>query len=106
MAMKIYQGDQYALPIIVKRGNQVQTPSSMNKLEVILAGMRKLWPGEIVYHEATQTFLFPLDQIESFGLEEDTYDALGRAYYSDGTISGWIKVGSIRVIEMEGAQVL
>ena len=106
MALKIYQGDQYAIPITVKRGGQVQTAESIYKLEIILAGMRKLYPGEIIYHEATQKFLFPLDQSDSFSLDADTYDAIGRAYYTDGTISGWQKLGSINVLEMEGAETL
>ena len=106
MAMKIYQGDQYALPVTVRREGQVQTADTVRKLEIILAGIRKMWPGDIVYHEATQKFLFPLDQADSFSLEADTYDALGRAYYTDGTISGWQKLSSINVIEMEGAQTL
>lgn len=106
MAIRIYQGDQYALPVTVRRGGQVQTADTVRKLEIILAGIRKVWPGDIVYHEATQKFLFPLDQADSFSLEADTYDALGRAYYTDGTISGWQKLGSISVVEMEGAQTL
>lgn len=106
MALKIYQGDQYAIPITVKRGGQVQTADSIYKLEIILAGMRKLYPGEIIYHEATQKFFFPLDQSDSLELEADNYDALARVYYTDGTISGWQKLGSINVIEMEGAETL
>lgn len=104
--MKIYQGDQYAIPITVKRGGQVQTADSVQKLEIILAGLRKVYPSEIIYHELTQKFLFPLSQEESLALEADTYDALGRAYYADGTISGWQKLGDITIIEMEGAQPL
>lgn len=106
MALKIYQGDQYAIPITVKRAGQVQTASSIYRLEIILAGMRKLYPGEIMYHEATQKFLFPLNQSDSLALEADSYDALGRAYYMDGTISGWQKLGSISILEMEGAETL
>lgn len=106
MALKIYQGDQYAIPITVKRRGQVQTADNIYKLEIILAGMRKLYPGEIMYHEATQKFLFPLNQSDSLALEAYSYDALGRAYYMDGTISGWQKLGSISILEMEGAETL
>lgn len=106
MALKIFQGDQYAIPITVKRSGVLQTDQTIYKLEVILAGMRKVYPGEVVYHEATQKFLFPLNQSDSLNLEADTYDAIGRAYYKDGTISGWQKLGSINVLEMEGAQLL
>ena len=106
MALKIFQGDQYAIPISVKRNGVVQTDNNIRKLEIILAGMRKLYPGEIMYHAATQKFLFPLNQEDSFSLEADSYDALGRAYYTDGTISGWQKLGNINVIEMEGAETL
>ena len=106
MAFKIYQGDQYAIPITVKRAGQVQTTDSIHRLEIILAGMRRTWPGEIVYNGTSQKFLFLLNQEDSLALEADTYDALGRAYYTDGTISGWLKLGKINVIEMEGAEIL
>lgn len=106
MALKIFQGDQYAIPITVKRNGVIQTDNNIRKLEIILAGMRKLYPEEILYNEPTQKFLFPLNQSDSFSLEADTYDALGRAYYKDGTISGWQKLGSINVLEMEGAETL
>jgi len=104
--MKIYQGDQYAIPIKVKRNSVVQTPTEIQKLEVVLAGMRKEYPGEIEWHAGSSQFLYPLNQDESFALEADTYDVLGRPLYSDGTITGWQSMGSITVFEMEGAQEL
>lgn len=102
--MMIYQGDQYAIPITVKRNGTVQTSESIEALEVIFAGMRKLYPGEIVYQPDSQAFMFPLNQSESLALLADTYDVLGRAHYTDDTISGWCSLGSITIQEMEGAR--
>ena len=102
--MKIYQGDQYAIPFKVKRNGVVQTPDSVSVLEIVLAGIRKTCPGEIVWHENTQQYLFPLNQDDSFSLEEDSYDVLGRAHYTDDTITGWLKIGTIQITGMEGAQ--
>ena len=101
--MMIYQGDQYAIPITVKRNGTVQTSENIEALEVIFAGMRKLYPGEIVYQPDSQAFMFPLNQSESLALLPDTYDVLGRPKFTDGTISGWLSVGGIKVVEMEGA---
>lgn len=102
--MTIYQGDQYAVPITITRNGQVQTSANVSRLEVIFAGMRKLYPGDIVYNPDTMSFLFPLDQNETLALEADTYDVIGRPLFTDGTIEGWSSVGSISVIEMEGAE--
>jgi len=101
--MTIYQGDQYAIPITVKRSGVVQTSANIATLEVVFAGMRKLYPGEIVYQADNQVFMFPLNQSETLALEADTYDMLGRPKFTDGTIEGWSSVGSINVVEMEGA---
>lgn len=104
--MTIYQGDQYAIPITVERNGITQTASDIQKLEVVLAGIRKLYPGDIVYNSGTQKFLYPITQEDSFSLEEDTYDAIGRPLYADGTISGWQKLGGITILKMEGAEMI
>ena len=102
--MKIYQGDQYAIPFAVKRNGVTQTPDNISVLEIVFAGMRRVYPGDVVWHEDTQQFLFPLNQQDSMSLEEDSFDVLGRAHYTDDTITGWKKIGTIQVTGMEGAQ--
>lgn len=102
--MKIFQGDQYAIPFTVKRDDIVQTDNDVEKLEIIFAGIRKTYPGELVYKEGE--WFFPLMQEESLELSEGGYDVSARPYYKDGTVSGWIKAGTITVTEIEGAEEL
>lgn len=102
----IHQGDQYAIPFSVKRNNITQTSQTITRMEILLGGLRKTYPGEVEYYSATQQFLFPLMQAESFALEADSYDVLCRPLYSDGTITGWKSAGTVLVEEMEGAQTL
>lgn len=104
--MTIYQGDQYAIPITIERNGITQTANDLQKLEVVLAGINKVYPGEVVYNSGTQKFLFPLSQEETLQLEEDSYDILVRPLFNDGSIRGWKKAGNITVIEMEGADAL
>ena len=102
----IHQGDQYAIPFSVKRNNITQTAQTITRMEILIGSLRKTYPGDIEYYSATQQFLFPLMQNESFALEENTYDVLCRPLYSDGTITGWKSAGTVRVEEMEGAETL
>lgn len=104
--MTIYQGDQYAIPINIDRNGITQTGSDLQKLEVVLAGINKTYPGEVVYNSGTQKFLFPLTQDETLQLEEDSYDIVVRPLFNDGTIKGWKKAGNVSVVAMEGATVI
>ena len=103
--MKVYQGDQYAVPITVKRNGAVHTANDIEKLEVIFGGIRKEYPGDIMYHAESETFLFPLSQDETMNAEDEN-DILTCPKFKDGTITGWIKQGGVTWIEMEGAEVI
>lgn len=102
--MKIYQGDQYAIPFSIKRDGIVQTDAEIEKLEIIFVGIRKTYPGELVYKEGQ--WFFPLMQEESLMLSEGGYDVSARPYYTDGTISGWLKAGTVIVTEIDGAEAI
>lgn len=104
--MTVYQGDAYAIPIVVKRGGTAQTPAEITRLEVLFAGLRKTYPGDVIWHGDSGKFLFPLLEAETLALGEDSYDVLVRPLFTDGTIRGWKKAGTISVVAMEGAQTL
>lgn len=102
--MKICQGDQYLIPITVKRNGVVQTSSEIDRMEVIIGSIRKEYPENMEYHSSSQKFLFPLNEEESLTLPANVYDVMCRPLYSDGTIIGWKSAGSLQVVEMKGAE--
>ena len=102
--MKIFQGDQYTIPFTVMRDGAAQTDTEIEKLEIIFAGIRKTYPGDIIYRNGE--WFFPLLQEESLELSDGGYDVSARPYYTDGTVSGWIKAGTVTVTEIEGAELL
>lgn len=104
--MKVFQGDQYAIPVEIKRNDELQTEDTVRTVEILFAGIRKVYPGEVIYHAESGKFLFPLMQSDSFSLYEGKHDVMCRTLYTDGTISGWIKCGAVTVQLMEGAQTI
>lgn len=104
--MKVFQGDQYAIPVEIKRNDELQTEDTVRTVEILFAGIRKVYPGEVIYHAESGKFLFPLMQSDSFSLCDGKYDVMCRAHYTDDTISGWIKCGAVIIQVMEGAQTI
>ncbi len=102
--MTIYQGDQYNIPITVSRNGTQQGTTNIEKLEVILAGTRKEYPGEIIIHG--NNFYYPLTQEETMKLAEDSYDMSVRILFTDQTVEGWLSAGSVNVRAIEGAETL
>ena len=102
--MTIYQGDQYNIPITVSRNGTQQGTTNVEKLEVILAGNRKEYPGEITVHG--NEFCYPLTQEETMKLDEDSYDLSVRVLFRDQTVEGWLSAGSVNVRAIEGAETL
>ena len=102
--MTIFQGDQYNIPIEITRSGQQQSVDSVSKLEVIFAGMRKEYPGEVF--EQDGVFYFPLSQEETMSLAENRYNLSVRPMFTDNTVEGWLSAGSIKVRAIEGAEVL
>lgn len=102
--MTIFQGDQYNIPIEITRSGQQQSVDSVSKLEVIFAGIRKEYPGEVF--EQDGVFYFPLSQEETMSLAENRYNLSVRPMFTDNTVEGWLSAGNIKVRAIEGAEVL
>lgn len=102
--MTIYQGDQYNIPIEIARSGEKQGVENVSKLEVIFAGIRKEYPGEVF--EQDGVFYYPLSQEETMSLSENRYNLSVRPMFTDNTVEGWVSAGSIKVRAIKGAEVL
>lgn len=80
------------------------TDGDIEAMEVILGGISKLYPGDVIYINGQ--FCFPLTQDESFGIEADRYDLLIRPKFADGTVTGVLKAGDIEIVETESRRTL
>lgn len=111
--IEIHQGDQYGIAIsIVMKDREhpgekiVQTDSDISKLEIILGGVRKEYPGDVIYNSDSKKFVFPLTQNESFSMAPKVYEMLCRPHFINDTILGWKTIENVKVIEMNGAQTI
>ena len=102
--MTIYQGDQYNIPIEVTQDGEKQGAETVQKLEVIFAGLRKEYPGDVT--ATGDGFHFPLSQEETMSLAENRYNLSVRPMFTDNTVEGWLSAGSIKVRAIKGAEVL
>lgn len=80
------------------------TDADIEAMEVILGGISKLYPDEVIY--ADGAFQFPLTQEESFAMAEDRYDLLIRPKFRDGTVAGVLKAGEVEVVATDTRRVL
>ena len=102
--MTIYQGDQYNIPIEVTQDGEKQGAETVQKLEVIFAGLRKEYPGDVT--ATGDGFHFPLSQEETLALARGNYDLSVRIRFNDETVVGWLSAGNVNVREIKGAEVL
>lgn len=80
------------------------TDVDIEAMEVILGGISKLYPDEVIY--ADGAFCFPITQEESFKAEADRYDLLVRVKLKNDSVVGTLKAGEIEIVETETRRVL
>lgn len=67
--MRIMQGDQYHLPIMIESENGAAVTSEMVQQVVVSVGaLVKKYPGELAYDTDAGTWMFPLHQEETLKL--------------------------------------
>lgn len=72
--MRIMQGDQYAIPIKIKIGNEVITPDNCTDIRVKVDDDMISYDsgeGDLKYSETDQTWLFPITEKMSFEYKVD-----------------------------------
>lgn len=80
------------------------TNADIEAMEVILGGISKLYPDEVIYSDGA--FCFPITQEESFKAEADRYDLLVRVKLKNDSVVGTLKAGEIEIVETETRRVL
>ena len=80
------------------------TDVDIEAMEVILGGISKLYPDEVIY--ADGALCFPITQEASFKAEADRYDLLVRVKLKNDSVVGTLKAGEIEIVETETRRVL
>ena len=66
MPIRIKQGDQYSVPILIRLNGEPLDLDDVAEVEFTIGNdMRKLWPQEGQYNSADECFYLPLQQAET-----------------------------------------
>ncbi len=71
MAIKLKQGDEFALPVKIAVNGAPLPVSEAERVEFILGGVRKLWPEDAEYDAGSGEFRVRFTQEDTFTLPED-----------------------------------
>lgn len=90
MAIKIKQGDAYSLPVQIKLNGSLINADDVETVEFCLGdGLRKLYPGDVSYEPADNTFYLPLTQSETFAFPANGSVTLDiRVKFTGGDVIG------------------
>ena len=72
MAIYVKQGDAYALPVEIRANDEVLRVAEVETVEFYIGGLRKVYPGDVVYSEESGVFELPLTQQETFDWEANS----------------------------------
>ena len=104
MAIYVKQGDAYALPVEIRANDEVLRVAEVATVEFYIGGLRKVYPGDVVYSEESGVFELPLTQQETFDWEANSSVELDiRIKYVNGTVQGIVpkKVNVVDAISTE-----
>ena len=106
-AVTIMQGDQYAIPFEILKGDGTAAcADDFTEVEIVVGMLQKrLSTGEIEYSRAARAFLFPLTQAESFSLRNMPQDVQLRVKTGAGDVIG-IPLGQMVVEISHSREVL
>ena len=66
MPIRIKQGDQYSVPILIRLNGEPLDLDDVAEVEFTIGNdMRKLWPQDVQYNSADECFYLPLTQAET-----------------------------------------
>ena len=90
MPIRIKQGDQYSVPILIRLNGEPLDLDDVAEVEFTIGNdMRKLWPQDVQYNSADECFYLPLTQAETF------------AFPANGSVTLDIRVKFVGVQRME-----
>lgn len=83
------QGDAYKLPIVLRQGDVLITPTMVLRLEITIGNLTRTYPGVVSYDEENGQWLFPLTQEQTFAFETgNTPPIWGRVKFNDESVVG------------------
>lgn len=84
--MRIQQGDQYAIPVSIKSGNEVITPENCSDVRVKIDDVMISYEGgtgQLSYNDRDKTWCFPLTEDISFGYDNSIQIQVGVKFDDD-----------------------
>ena len=93
MAIKIKQGDAYAVPIQVRLNGELINADDVEAVEFCVGdALRKLYPEDVSYEPGNNTFYLPLTQQETFAFPANGSVALDvRVKFTGGDVIGVLR---------------
>lgn len=108
MAIRIKQGDEYSLPVLIRLNGEPVDVSEVAEVEFTLGnGVRKTFPQEVQYNSADGCFYLPLTQEETFAFPANGSVTLDiRVKFAGGNVIGVQRMESIAVADASSEVIL
>ena len=108
MPIRIKQGDQYSVPILIRLNGEPLDLDDVAEVEFTIGNdMRKLWPQDVQYNSADECFYLPLTQAETFAFPANGSVALDvRVKFAGGDVVGVLRPEALAVYDAESEVVL
>ncbi len=108
MPIRVKQGDQYSVPILIRLNGEPVDESEIAEVEFTLGnGVRKMFPQEVQYNSADGCFYLPLTQAETFDFPANGSVTLDiRVKFVGGNVMGVQRMESIAVADASSEVIL
>lgn len=108
MAIRIKQGDAYAVPVQVRLNGELINADDVETVEFCVGdGLRKLYPGDVTYEPGNNTFYLPLSQSETFAFPANGSVTLDvRVKFTGGDVIGVLRPDAFSVYDATSEVVL
>ena len=108
MPIRIKQGDQYSVPILIRLNGEPLNLDDVAEVEFTIGNdMRKLWPQDVQYNSADECFYLPLTQAETFAFPANGSVTLDiRVKFTGGDVIGVLRPETLAVYDAASEVVL
>ena len=108
MPIKVKQGDQYSVPILIRLNGEPVNVDDVAEVEFTFGdGTRKLWPQDVQYNSADSCFYLPLTQSETFSFPANGSMSLDiRVKFVGGNVMGVQRMENFAVSDATSEVVL
>lgn len=108
MAIKIKQGDAYAVPIQVRLNGELINADDVEAVEFCVGdALRKLYPGDVSYEPGNNSFYLPLSQTDTFAFPANGSVTLDvRVKFTSGDVIGVLRPDAFAVYDATSEVVL